>query len=256
MSRKERLLHRDSWWIKDFPDALEYVKMVLDSESPPDKEMNTTSGRRLLIGEYSILKKNGDEKNRKKLAEVTVKLLDNPDYSCDAIPVAAELGLPEAKEWFIQLSNRPLQEIRDIKTNEYSNGLYCLLNYMRDYNANDFISTITKIVNESRDRLEVLRAMSVLAEIKPELALEKISNHIPMLLETNSKQSKIISFTETTHGIFKKYGDGYCTDLAKRFKETLPKEYQLLFYKALEQNPTPRFKPYLSELKTILEIEE
>ncbi|MBI2995501.1 MAG: hypothetical protein HYY52_02180 [Candidatus Melainabacteria bacterium] len=32
------------------------------------------------------------------------------------------------------------------------------------------------------------------------------------------------------------------------------KEYQLLFYKALAQNPTPRFKPYLEELKKILGI--
>ncbi len=35
-----------------------------------------------------------------------------------------------------------------------------------------------------------------------------------------------------------------------------PKEHQILFYKTLESNGKQRFKPYLEELKKILEISE
>lgn len=256
MIRKGRLLHRDSWWIKDFTDALEYVKMVLDSESPPDKEMNTTSGRRLLIGEYSILNKNTDERNRKRLADAIIKLLDDPEYSCDAIPAAAELGIVEAKDWFLKLTEKSVQELREIRTSDFTNGLGCLTVYA--YKINELIPYLEHLI--SNNKVATDEKLSILDKIgnhNPDFILNSLEAFISEIVSYKGKEhEKITVIKFLTSGIFKKYGDGYCIDLAKRFKENLPKEYQLLFYKALSQNPTPRFKPYLEELKKILAVNE
>lgn len=256
MSRGKLKLHRESWWIKDYPDALEYVKMILDSESHPDKNFDVSSGRSLLTGEYSILCKQNDETNKKRMAGAIVQLLDDPDYSCDAIPVAAELGLPEAKEWFLKLSEKPIEEMRKIKTNDFTNSFGCLFVYTEKHV--DFLSYLKKLHSSTNNKLSFSERFSALCRIgeqEPEFILRDIEQFMTDSLSTkSSEQEKLTSLKFLTSGIFKKYGDGFCVDLAKRFKENLPREYQTLFYKALAQNPTPRFKPYLEELKKILEI--
>ena len=85
--------------------------------------------------------------------------------------------------------------------------------------------------------------------------MNNIEEYFNKLIPIRDKESdKLSDIVFMLSGTLKKYGDAYYIDLAKRFKENLSTEYQLLFYKALAQNPTPRFKPYLSELKKILDI--
>src|SRR3989338_9711678 len=148
MARKVFQLHRSSWWIKDYPDALEYVKMILDSESHRDKNGDISSGRRLLAGEYSILQRENNETNRKRMAGAIVQLLDDPEYACDSIPVAAECGIPEAKEWFLELSKKPIEEIMKIKTNDFTDGFGCLGVYA--YKRNELIPYLEGLISTNK----------------------------------------------------------------------------------------------------------
>lgn len=240
--------------VLDYISPVEYVKEVLDSRAPAYKGGYESEGHSILAARYSNLK---SEEEKKLIAQAVVDLLDDPDYSCDAIPVAAELGLPEAKEWFLNLSKKPIEEIRQIKTNSYINGLFCLLNYIKNNFDDLFSACLRKILLGSKDKDEVFGAISTFSHVKPEIAVEELIKFLPSILQEKKSENEILSSIKLiTSGLFKNYGEGYCIDLAKRFKENLPKEYQVLFYKALEQNPTPRFKPYLEELKKILEIDE
>ena len=247
-------LFRRHWKICNYPDALEYVKMILDSESHGGKDGDRASGRTLLAGQYLIIAENNDEPNRKRMAEAIVKLLDDPEYACDAIPVAAECGIPEAKEWFLELSKKPIEEIRSVRTNDFSDGFGCLVVYA--YKRNELIPYLEGLISTNKVALD--EKLSVLDKIgvhDPDFVLNSIETYMHDIISYKKEEhEKLTAIKFLTSGIFKKYGDSYCIDLAKRFKESLPKEYQLLFYKALEQNPTPRFKPYLEELKKILEI--
>lgn len=238
--------------VYEYNDPIQYVKDVLDSKTPSVDGWDL-EGHTILARRYSNLK---DEKVKRIIAQAIVQLLDDPDYSCDAIPVAAECGIPEAKEWFLDLSKKSIEEIRNVKTNGYSNGLYCLLNYLRTHNINDFMEFTEKLLNESKDRLEILRAISILSDVKPELSLQKLPEYLPVIMKDESDKEIMTTLTISTSGIFKNYGDGYCIDLAKIFKSKLHREYYLLFYKALERNTISRFKPYLEELRKILEIKE
>ena len=234
-----------------YSSSVQYVKDVLDSTYTLGPWLGgyELEGHTLLARRYSNLK---DEREKKLIAQAIVKLLDDPDYSCDAIPVASELGLEEAKDWFLNLSKKSLEEIRNVKTNGYSNALYCFLNFILNQYDKVFLSFIKKILNESQDRLEVMRALSILSEVEPDLALEAIPKHIPLLMQVDNEESKKTAFQQITIGVFKRYGDRFCTELANKFKTNLSNEFRLIFYKSLEQ--ISRFKPYLEELKKILEI--
>lgn len=236
--------------VLDFPSSTEYVKNVLDSKAPPYKGGYETEGYSLLPARYSNLK---DEKQKKLISNAIVELLDDPDYSCDAIPVAAELGLLEAKDWFLSLTKKSIEEIRNIKTNNYTNALYCLLNYFYNNQDERFLPLIKVILEKSNDRLEIMQALYVLAEVLPDLAQEEIAKHIPLLMKTNNYESKKTSFQQVTHGIFKKHGDIFCVELVKKLKPYLDDETKTIFLKSLEQMGS-RFKPYFEELKKILEI--
>lgn len=236
--------------VLDFSSPLEYVKNVLDSKAPPYKGGYETEGYSLLPARYSNLK---DEKQKKLIANAIVKLLDDPDYSCDAIPVAAELGLHEGKEWFLNLSKKPPNQIRVIKTSNFSNALSCLILFSKKHPV--FSDVLVNLI-ESKEltNSEIATALMRLGELNPEAAIEKMKNYLPDILSECSELEGKTTLSFLSSSIFSKYSDGYCIDLAKQFKTSLPKEYQILFYKALEQNPTPRFKPYLEELKKILGI--
>lgn len=235
--------------VYEYDNPIQYVKDVLDSKTPSvdgwDLEGHTILSRR-----YSNLQ---DGKAKKIIAKAIVQLLDDPDYSCDAIPVAAELGLDEAKEWFLKSSEKPVGELRAIKTNDFSNGLGCLILYSRKHI--EFVSTLDELIDKkSLSNKEIATALMRLGELNPEVAIEKMKDYLPGILSECSELEGKTTLSFLSSSIFSKYGDGYCIELAKRFKKNLPKEHQSLFYKALAQNPTPRFKPYLEELKKILRI--
>lgn len=252
---RTRAPYEPSKTVLDFPSPIEYVKNVLDSKSPEYKGGYETDGHVLLSSRYSNLK---DEKQKKLIAEAITLLLDDPDYSYDAIPVAAELGLPEAKEWFLELSEKLIEEMREIKTSEYTNCLYCILNYFEKTKDDNFLDFTEKVLNQSKDKLEILRVLSVLAEVRPELSLEldKLPKYLPVIMESENEKERMTTLTIATSGIFRNYGDDYCINLAKLFKSTLLKNYHVSYYKALERNTKLRFKPYLEELKKILDITE
>lgn len=237
--------------VLDPTSATDYVKRVLDCKAPPYKGGYEMEGRSILPARYSNLK---DDNQKKLIAGAIVQLLYDPDYSCDAIPVAAELGLPEAREWFLGLSEKPMEEMRNITTNSYTNGLICFVLYASK--SQELIRILENIIlNNGLSTHELFVASFNVSENDPDFVLNNLGQILARLLPAREKESdKLTDISFTTSGIFKKYGDGYCIELAKRFKENLPKEHQILFYKALAQNPTPRFKPYLEELKIILEI--
>ncbi|MBI2995500.1 MAG: hypothetical protein HYY52_02175 [Candidatus Melainabacteria bacterium] len=190
MTRRAKLLtHEDSWWIKNYPDALDYVKMVLDSESAPAKDFERTPGRTLLTGEYKILKRNNDEFNMKRIAEAVVKLLDDPDYACDAIPVAAELGIPEAKEWFLELSKKSVEEIRKIKTNDFINAYFCLLNFTWKVRGSFLDIIKNKVQNNSLNKAEYFRAIDIITEFDPLWIESELAEHIIKAIDVSGRDN-------------------------------------------------------------------
>lgn len=239
--------------VLDYSSAVEYVKNVLDSKSPPYKGGYETDGHALLAARYSNLK---DEVQKKLIAQAIVELLDDPDYSFDAIPVAAECGILEAKEWFVNFSNKPVEEMRQVKTNGYSNGLSCFIIYASRDNTlinvlKNFISKNILLPNE------LFITLFNISENDPDFILNNIEEYFNKLIPTRDKESdKLSDIAFMLSGVFKKYGDNYCINLAKRFKEKLPKEYQTLFYKALKSNGKQKFHSYLEDLKNILDITE
>lgn len=260
MPVRQKVSYSNSWELNKFSTAKDFIKQLLDSIASSvhpnyyDAELaKQIDGIRLTIGTYENSK---DNKSKKLIATAIVELLDDLDYSCDAVPVAAELGLLEAKDWFIKLSKKKITEIRKIKTNKYTNALICFIIYASKDNS--LINILKQITLESELLPnELFTASFNLSENDPNFILDNIEKYFTKLISERNKESdKLSDIAFMTSGIFKKYGDSYCIELAKRFKESLPKEYQVLFYKELAQNPTPRFKPYLEDLKKILKIPE
>ena len=180
--------------------------------------------------------------------------MKDEDYRVIAISAASELYLEEALPVFKELVTLPLEELRKIKTVNCTNALFCTLNYSRKF-YDHFSNLRTLLWQNSSNRSELANLLRLIADVEPNLDFDCFNNYIKVLYNSaEGEQNKINGLEFVLAGVFNKHGDSYCIDLAKRFKEKLPKEYQLLFYKALEQNPTPRFKPYLSDLKKILEI--
>lgn len=253
MARGTKLTHLDSWWVKNFPDSLDYVKMVLDSESAPDKSLERASGRRLLAGEYKILKRNNDELSMKRIAEGIVKLLDDPDYSCDAIPIVAELGLPEAKEWFLSLTKKSIEEIRLVKTNDYINGLFCLLMYTMKHK--EFTNFLKSLLDENLSVTELNRILNCIAIHNPTFIISNYKSYTEKLLELWDEKRmgrRETLFYDFLCPALDKAGLEKCLDIAGKMKTEMPKDVQLLYYNSLKH--LPRFKIYIEELKKILEI--
>ena len=195
-----------------------------------------------------------DPKLKKKLANAIVKLMSDEDYRVIAISAASELCLEEALPKFKQLAGMPLEELRKIKTVNCTNALFCTINYSEKFIC-EFTNFLFSVLECSSDSHELNHTLSSITFVKPENIQKDLEKFIIKSLDNDSREeeNKISGMQLILSGIFEKYSDGYCIDLAKRFKENLPKEYQVLFYKALEQNPTPRFKLYLKEVKKVLE---
>lgn len=238
--------------VLDYSSPIQYIKDILDSTYTLGPWLGgyELEGHTLLTRRYLNLK---NEREKKLIAQAIVELLDDPDYSCDAIPVAAELGLEEAKEWFLNLSKRPIEEIRNIKTNDYSNGLICLVKFSSKHK--DLYQFVKDLVQDPNAKAsEKFVALYELGDNEPDFVLKDLEKHYEDVLTGDKvEQDQLTSISFITSGIFKKYGDSYCLELAKRFEKSLSKEIKLLYYKTLAQYQT-RFKPYLEDLKKILEI--
>ena len=236
--------------IKDFDTPMSFVRAVLDSVYyiTGDHELY---GHTLLARRY---KDSNNEGEKKKIAECIVKLLDDPDYSCDAIPVAAELGLEEAKEWFLNLSKKSIEEIRQIKTNSYSNGFGCLLNFTQRYK--EFLAYLKTAIE--KDNLTTGERLWV---------LNKITKHDPGFILSNYKDFIVTLFNAwdekkmglKKHLIYNTLCEAFensrlenCLFIAKEMKNDMPKDIQLLYFNSLKQ--LPKYQPHLEELKKILEI--
>ena len=182
--------------VLDYSSPAEYVRNVLDSKSPAYKGGYETDGHALLAARYSNLK---DENQKKLIAEAIVSLLDDPDYSCDAIPVAAECGFEEAKEWFLKLARKSIQELREIKSNSYTDGLGCLVVYSDK--QSDFLPYLKKLLNNTE--LTFGERFSVLYRIcnqDPNFVLNDIEKHLRhlnknVLLGTRSLDHLTIDIT-------------------------------------------------------------
>lgn len=256
--RDKKVQYQHSWRFTARDDAVEFVKMLCDSYDPSEdirgygtpEEGNIDAVK----GHYGG---NKDPKLKKKLANAIVQLMRDEDYRVIAISAAAELYLEEALPEFKFLSTLPLEELRKIKTVNCTNALFCTINYSHKF-LSEFESFLFFVLDNSKDPHEINHVLSSITFVKPECILKDLEKYIQKFLNNDTKGEidKITGLNLVLLGIFKRYGDSYCVDLAKRFREKLPKDYQILFYKALEQNPTPRFKPYLEDLKKILEINE
>lgn len=256
--RGNKIQCNQSWEFTNKDDPIKFIKMLCDSYDPSEdirgygtpKEGNISAVK----GHYGGTK---DIKLKKKLANGIVQLMRDEDYRVIAIPAAAELYLEEALPEFKFLSTLPLEQLRAIKTVNCTNALFCTINYSERF-LSEFRNFLLYILKDSKDSHEINHILSSITFVEPEYILKDLEKYIQQSLEYDKREEidKITGLGLILSGIFKKCGDGYCINLAKRFKEKLPKEYQVLFYKALEQNPTPRFKPYLEELKKILEIGE
>lgn len=248
---RRRVAYEPSKAVFDHNSSLEYVKNVLDCKAPEYKGGYETDGHTLLAARYSNLK---DEKQKELIANAIVELLDDPDYSCDAIPVAAECGLEEAKEWFLNLAKKSIQELREIKTNDFTNGFGCLIHYA-NYHANLLIYLKDLVNGNSLTTGEKL------------IALNKISKHDPDYIVSNYKNFIEASFKVwdeekmglKKHLIYNTLCEAFensslenCLSVAKKMKTEVSKDIQLLYYNSLKQ--LPKFKPYLEELKKTLEI--
>src|SRR3989338_4177981 len=170
--------------ILDYSSPIEYVKNVLDSKSPEYKGGYETDGHVLLSSRYSNLK---DKKQKRLIAEAIVLLLDDPDYLYDAIPVASELGLEEAKEWFLKLSKKPLNEIRQINTSNYVNGFICLINYASKHESflpflRNYVSNIGLTISE----LSIV--LYNLSEVDPDFILKDVDKYLTNLLLIKEKE--------------------------------------------------------------------
>ncbi|MBI2996230.1 MAG: hypothetical protein HYY52_05935 [Candidatus Melainabacteria bacterium] len=253
--REKKIQNTYSWRFIDRDDPVEFVKMLCDSYNPSEdiKGYGTPEEGNIdaVKGHYGSTQ---DPKLKKKLANAIVQLMRDEDYRVIAISAASELYLEEALPEFKFLSTLSLKELRKIKTVNCTNALFCTLNYSSKF-YDSFSSFYKQFLEDSSNSFELANLLRLISDKDPDFILSDLEKYIKMSFNADeTEQNKTSGIHFVLSGIFKKYGDGYCIDLAKRFKENLPKEYQILFYKALEQNPTPRFKPYLEDLKTILEI--
>ncbi len=229
--------------VLDFPSPIEYVKNVLDSKSPEYKGGYETDGHVLLSSRYSNLK---DEKQKKLIAEAVVQLLDDSDYACDAIPVASELGLSEAKEWFLNLSKKSIEEIRNIKTNGYTNAYFCLVNYAKK-NEEEFTSIIkNKVHKEKLLKGEYSFSLDMIASFDPLWVENDLVNHIEKSLDENQQE---VDMTYTAGLIVGRYlekkGWDNIVTIAEKFKTSAPyikKSLINIINKFII--PKPEFKSY------------
>lgn len=255
ITKRKKIQYDKHWTIDSFKTPIDYVKQLFNSVNAVAREDYIASyeshGRKYVAGSYEKTK---DERQKKLIAGAIVQLLDDPDYSCDAIPVVAELGLPEAKEWFLNLSKKPIEEIRNIKTSDYTSGFGCLLRFSSEHN--EFLPFLKEIISSSK-----------LTPGEYSVVLNRISSLDPEFILSNYKEfleKELIAWNETIgakkhviYGLFcpafDKAGLEKCLEIAKKIKNEMLTEVQMLYYNSLKQ--LPKFKPHLEELKKILEIE-
>lgn len=259
MSPRQKVSHSNNWDVHDFPTPKDYVKQLLDSIASTvhpnyyNPELaRKIDGIRFVTGTYGNCK---DDKKKELITKAIVELLDDPDYSCDAIPVTAELGLSEAKEWFLNLTKKPVEETRQIKTNAYSNGFGCLLNYTHYYK--EFLGYLKSLL--VKDDLTIGERLWVLNKIAihdPNYIFENCKKYVEFLFNSwnESMGDKKFIVYDVLCTAFENSKLEHCLEIAKKMKNEVSKEIQFLYYDSLQK--LPAYNPYIQELKKILEISD
>lgn len=255
ITKRKKEQYNKLWTIASFPTPIGYVKQLFDSANFGARvdylEEYEFHGRRYVMGAYERYE--GEDK--KQIAQAIVQLLDDPDYSCDAIPVAAELGLPEARKWFLKLSEKPVEEIRQIKTSDYVNGLVCLLNFSSKHSIFlNYLKSLLDLQNLSySERLSVINKIAI---HEPSLVIENYNKLLQEVLNMwrGREIDKDLIIYRSLCEAFDKVGVGQCINIANKMKNEASKDLQSLYYYSMSK--LPKYKPYLPKLKKILEITE
>lgn len=252
--RGKKLTYDKNWIMGEADDPIEYAKTLFDSVDINPHSYGTPEEGNVeaAVNQYAKIK---DPKLKERFANAIVQLMSDEEYKKLAIPAASKLHLKEALPGFKNLKELHLDELRKIKTADDSNALYCLSNYANEF-YNEFKTHLINITDNSKDTFEITHALGIISRKEPDFILSNLEKFLRISFNDDEKeQNKIDSIVIILSGVFKKYGDSYCLELAKRFKSSLLKEIKLLYYKTISQYPT-RFKPYLEELKKIFEIDE
>ena len=251
--QRNKIQYDYDWKFTEREDPIEFVKRLFDSYYPYTKDSYGTPEEgniEAVVGHYKGIK---DLKLKEKFAKAVVQLMRDDDYKKLAIPAAAQLHLEEALPEFERLKLLGLDRLRRIKTADERNALYCLNDYANKFYT-ELNTHLMNVIDQSKDTFEITHALGIVSRSEPDLILNDLERFVRISFNDDEKeQNKIDSIVIILSGIFKKYGDNYCLALAKRFKNSLTPDVKLLYYKTISQFPT-RFKPYLNELKTILEI--
>jgi hypothetical protein len=239
--------------IKDFTekdDPIEFVKLLFDSISTNVHQMPSPEWGdiRAVTHYYQRIK---DEKLKKKFEVAVVSLMKDKDYAGNAIEAAANIPLIEAKEQFVEISRMSYKEAGKLNY-PGGNPKNFLLTYC-SYFFEDFKDYLILKLTDYSDSLEFITALAILSRKCPAAILDNIEKYFKEVLEDreNFERSKY-TLGYITANICNSLKNDYCLNLCERFKVSMSKDFNKLYYKSLED--LPRFNPYLPEIKKILEV--